>query len=193
MSKIDLLDWLKGGTLRSDGAADQVADAVLIELVLFKNLLEGLKSEDDVVRGRTADAMEKVAREYPNHAAKYLDEILAVTADETLPMANWHLAMLYGYIAAEKGTVEKTFSVLMRMLADASAFVKSWAITSLCIIARLHPQYFEEITREIGRLSGHESAAVRTRVRYALETLMNPKSPFPKTWIKSPHVQKLIE
>ena len=82
MSKIDLLDWLVGGTLRSDGAADQVADAVLIELVLFEDLLEGLKSEDDVVR---------------------------------------------------------------------------------------------------------------TRVRYALETLMNPQSPFPKTWIKSPQVQKLIE
>jgi hypothetical protein len=64
MSKIDLLDWLKGGTLRSDGAADQVADAVLIELVLFEDLLEGLKSEDDVVRGRTADAIEKVARKH---------------------------------------------------------------------------------------------------------------------------------
>lgn len=64
MSKIDLLDGLKGGTLRSDGTADQVADAVLIELVLFKDLLEGLKSEDDVVRGRTADAMEKVARKH---------------------------------------------------------------------------------------------------------------------------------
>ena len=58
-----LLEWLSGGDLRSDGIPSEVADLVLEQLHLIPDLLEGLEKSEDVIRGRTADALEKVARE----------------------------------------------------------------------------------------------------------------------------------
>ena len=50
-----VLDWLSGGDLRSDGAADQATEAVLQHPALIGDLVAGLDSPDAVIKGRTAD------------------------------------------------------------------------------------------------------------------------------------------
>ena len=60
----ELSALLTGGDLRSDGEADTVADKVLESLDLFDRLFEGLSESDDVVRARTAHALEKISRYY---------------------------------------------------------------------------------------------------------------------------------
>lgn len=60
------LTWLSGSDLRSDGMANEAAQFVLDNPQVFENLFSGLPEPDDVVRGRTADALEKVSRGRPD-------------------------------------------------------------------------------------------------------------------------------
>jgi hypothetical protein len=61
-----MLTWLSGGDLRSDGMANEAAQFVLENPQIIDDLMVGLNEPDDVIRGRTADALEKVARERPD-------------------------------------------------------------------------------------------------------------------------------
>ena len=66
----EILQWLAGGDLRSDGMANEAAEVILENPELIEELFEGLSSADEVVRGRTADALEKVGRTKPAFLAE---------------------------------------------------------------------------------------------------------------------------
>ena len=78
-----ILEWLEGGDLRSDGAANQAAEVVLKNDVLINDLIEGLRHPDDIVRGRTMDALEKVARKRPDLLRPFMTDILALVANRS--------------------------------------------------------------------------------------------------------------
>ena len=73
-----VLDWLSGGDLRSDGAADQAAEAVLQHPALIGDLVAGLDSPEAVIRGHTADALEKIARSRPDLTIWHLPLLLSL-------------------------------------------------------------------------------------------------------------------
>jgi HEAT repeat protein len=180
-----LVDWLTGGDLRSDGAADQAAQAVLQNGQLIADLAEGLLHADALVRGRTLDALEKVARTRPELVQPYLPQVINLLNTEETMLARMHAAMLFGDMALYERDVPQMLSILLGMLKDPKAFTKGWAISSLCIIARICPQYHQEIAASIQRLENDPGAAVQTRARKAMAVLSDPSRPFPKGWIKS--------
>ena len=94
-----LVDWLTGGDLRSDGAADQAAQAVLQNGQLIADLAEGLLHADALVRGKTLDAMEKVARTRPELVYPYLPQVINLLNTEETMLARMHAAMLFGDMA----------------------------------------------------------------------------------------------
>ena len=71
-----LLSILVGGDLRSDGRSDEVVEKVLADPSLLPELIKGLCVEDDVVRGRTADSLEKVPRTQYQLYSPYLALLL---------------------------------------------------------------------------------------------------------------------
>lgn len=80
-----IVEWLSTGDLRSDGAANEVADLVLQNPDLIEDLMDALRVRDDIVRGHAADALEKVARHLPELLIVHLDEIVSMTMhDEVL-------------------------------------------------------------------------------------------------------------
>jgi hypothetical protein len=181
----DLLEWLAGGDARSDGAANQVAGAVLQDNRLMADLAEGLSQTDEIVRGRTMDAFEKIARSRPDLVLPYLADILKLARIDKSTMIGMHTAMLCGHLALYSETIPQTLPLLLDMLDESKVFTKAWAITSLCIIARREPVRHAQISERIHRLRDDPSAAIRTRVRYAMEILVDDRQPFPKGWIKS--------
>jgi hypothetical protein len=187
----DLLRWLDGGDLRSDGTSNEVTDFILSNPKLLDELVEGLDSTQDVIRGRTADTLEKIARIQPAPVLKHLPIISRAALDDPVPMVRFHLAMTLGHLSMYEDHVDEIKRVLMELLDDTSVFTVSWAIASLCIVARLYPQNRERITQSIANLSNHSSVAIRTRVRKAMKTLTNPEAPLPKGWVKSIRLQHL--
>ena len=134
-----LLEWLKSGNLTSDGASNEVVRFVKADLNLLDDLVEGLKVDDGVVRGHTADALEKLARSNPERVNKYLPILLQSAEEDNVPMVRWHIAMILGYLSIFQDQVDEITNTLIDLLSDQSVFTKSWAIASLCIIGKKYP------------------------------------------------------
>lgn len=186
-----ILEWLSGGDLRSDGMANEVADIAIKNPQLFDEVYAGLEEADDVIRGRTADALEKISRKRPEFLRDHVSQLIRMAKEDPVVMVRMHLAMIFGHLAIYEELVDELASVLLFMLDDQSVFAKSWAIVSLCIIARKYPQKRDQIVSSVMQLQKDSSIAIRTKVRYAIGVLTNEGSPFPKGWIKSEHLQEL--
>jgi HEAT repeat protein len=185
-------DWLAGGDLRSDGASNEVADLVRSQLDLLPELLGALESTDPVVRGRAADALEKVARHKPDAIVPHVDRLISFSLKDSVPMVRWHVAMLLGHLAVDARLRPRIQDALLPLLDDESVFVASWAVTSLCLVAYLDPGMTNDTVQAIGRVQGSASAALRTRARKALAALTDPGADLPADWIKSERVRKMI-
>lgn len=188
-----LLEWLKVGDLTSDGAANEVVRFVRADLRLLDDLIEGLTVVEEVVRGHTADALEKLARSYPEHLLHYLPLLIRTAKEDPIPMVRWHMAMILGHLSMFSEYVEEMVAVLTELLHDKSTFTISWAIVSLCILARQYPQILDRIVNAIAPLKNSSSIAIRSKVRKALAILIDEHALFPKGWVKSSHLASLEE
>jgi hypothetical protein len=186
-----ILGWLSGGDLRSDGKSNEAADFILENPQLLDELFAGLNSSNDVIRGRTADALEKVAREKPDLFISRLPELINIANNDQVAMVKMHIAMLLGHLVVCDQKIEQIASALLRLLDDESAFTRSWSIVSLCIIGKKYPLKSKNIFERIARHQIDNSIAIRARVRKAIELLGNDDAKFPKGWIKSTHLQDL--
>lgn len=184
-----ILSWLSGGDLRSDGLASEAAQFVLGNPHVFEDLFAGLFDPDDVIRGRTADALEKIARDRPDLLINHLQEMIDLAENDPVPMVKMHLAMIFGHLAVYQESLERLISALYDLLADESVFTRSWAISSLCIIGRKYPGECQRIVNRLSQLQADRSIAIRSRVKKALIILTNPNAQFPKGWIKSELLQ----
>jgi hypothetical protein len=178
----ELLQQLTGGDLRSDGYANEVADAVLAYPDLFEPLLEGLDSRDNVVRGRTAHALERISRTRPDLLSPHLPRLLEAAGD-ALSMVRWHVAMMLANLALEVPP-DVLQATLLSMLGDGSVFVRSWAISGLAILGVVHPELGNASILALEALQRDRSVAIRSRVRNALATLRDGE-PLPAGWVKS--------
>jgi HEAT repeat protein len=177
-------DWLGVGDLRSDGLASQVAVLVNENPDLLPDLLEALANGSDTVRGHAADALERVSRLHPAWIASSLDQLLSQATSDSVPMVRWHMAMLFGNLGTAGFYDERLTRALVVLLDDCSNFVKSWAISSLCLIGRLVPQSSALILESIAPLQEDASIAVRHRAHKAVELLMNLNQQPPPGWVK---------
>jgi HEAT repeat protein len=184
--------WLAGGDLRSDGASNQVADLVLSQPDLVLDLLDACQSSDPVVRGRAADALEKVGRTRPNRIVPFSGTLIETLLADDVPMVRWHVAMLLGHLTTEATLRPRIRQALLGLLDDRSVLVASWAITSLCLVAYLDPSTTDEIVQAIGPLQHADSPALRTRAQTALSALTKPGGMIPPEWIKSERVRNQI-
>lgn len=186
-----ILEWLSGGDIRSDGVATEISELVLNNPELFDELIEGLYVSEDVVRGRTADTLEKVARSRPDLLIEYLPELMQLGVEDKVSMVRFHIAMILGHLSMYQEHVDEITATLLQLLGDNSVFVKSWTIVSLCIIGRKNPGECTRIVEAIAPLQRDESIAIRSRVSKAIPLLTNEDIPFPKGWIKSEHLKNL--
>jgi HEAT repeat protein len=186
-----ILTWLSGGDLRSDGMANEAAQMVLENPQIIDDLVAGLNEPDDVIRGRTADALEKVARERPDLLIDRLQQMIDLAKTDEVPVVKMHLAMIFGHLAIYEESVEQLISVLYDLLEDDSVFTRSWAIASLCIIGRKYPGESQRILNRLSQLQGDSSVAIRSRTSKALVILTNPEVQFPKGWVKNAHLQDI--
>ena len=180
-----LAGWLSSGDLRSDGLANEAAQFILQNPDFLGDLLAGLNDPDEAIRGHAADALEKVARARPDLVINHLMELVLIAESDGVAMVRWHIAMILGHLAGFEGVVDQTAPVLLRLLDDPSVFVKSWAIVSLCIFARKTPEWRQEILNGIASLQSDSSIAIRSKVRKAVNLLLDEAAPFPKGWVKS--------
>ena len=106
-------------------------------------------------------------------------------------MVKMHVAMTLGHMVVCDEMIDEITTTLLILLDDESAFTKSWAIVSLCIVGKKYPSKNKTIFESIARYQADGSIAIRTRVRKAMRLLGSPAARFPNGWIKSQHLQDL--
>ena len=180
----ELLEKLAGGDLRSDGRGNEVADEVIRNPLLLAKLVEGLSESDDVVRARTAHALERISRVKPELLEGLTSQFIELAETDAVPMVKWHLAMIFGNMMFSEKETSTVVSALFHLLEEESVFVKSWAIVSLTILGRKKRGKSREIITRIKALQNDKSIAIRTKVVKALRVLENENEPIPPNWIK---------
>jgi HEAT repeat protein len=185
---VDFLEMLSGGDLRSDGRSNEVVEIVLRSPQLLGKLIEALSETDDVIRGRAADALEKVSRTRPELVKEHLPLLIKLAYDDKVPMVKFHIAMIFGNLKTSGEMFDQITSALFHLLQDESVFVKSWVIVSLCIISRRNKKIQEKTIEEIRHFQNHKSIAIRSKVAKALKILEN-NEPIPPNWLKAKESQ----
>ncbi len=179
-----LLSRLEGGSLISDGDANAVADEAAKNQELLSDLLGRLSEPDDVVRARTAHALERISRTKPALLQSHLGLFLEKTGD-TMPMVKWHIAMLLGNLATTQEVGGKVLPTLFRLMGESEGvFVRSWSIVSLCVIGKKYPPLRQQILNEVSRYREDKKASIKVKIKKTIACL-EKNEPIPKGWLKN--------
>ena len=178
-----VLNRLKGGSLVSDGFANEVADEVLKHTELLDDLIDGLATTDDVIRARTAHAIERISRSKPDLIKNLLPDLIELALNDPVPMVRWHMPMTFANVAFMDPELDRVFPALFRQLEDESVFVKTWAIASLVILGQRKKDVGKEIKRRLAVLVTDPSISVRTRAKKAI-AILDGTQPITKGWYK---------
>jgi len=187
-----LAAWLRSGDLRSDGLADEAVRLIVQNHDLLPELLAALDAPEPVLRAHAADAIEKLGRTRPELLRPHAEDLIARARQDQPAAVLMHLAMLFGHLALYADLRPALLAALLDLLRKPGAFTRSWAVSSLCILARLEPGQLESILPAIRSQDAGTSAAVRARVRKALPLLTNPAARFPPGWVKCEQLQFLV-
>jgi hypothetical protein len=161
-----ILEKLRGGNLRSIGRADEVAEDMIENPVLFGAVFEGLFDGDPVIRMRSADALEKASSRRPEHIQPFKRQLIEEAPNVKQKEVRWHLAQIYSYLELDEEERRRVVLVLFTFVEEAdSHIVKVNCLQTLTELAledaRLRPKVVEILLQE--RTSGAPSVVSRTR------------------------------
>jgi hypothetical protein len=165
-----ILTLLTGGDRRSIGRAREVATRVGEDTKLFPQLIKGLWADDEVLRLRAADAVEKVTRARPQLLRRYKKSLLGFMAEERQQEVRWHLAVMIPRLRLNAEERETAMRLLEEYLQDRSSIVKTFALQGMADLARQCPD--EEMRRRVvdtlRQAERGGTAAMRARSRKLL-------------------------
>lgn len=89
-----ILDELRGRDRRSIGRSNQVVTIVRRKPALFPALIDGMHHDDELVRMRAADAVEKLTVTNPEWLPPFTAQLMKLAAGATQQELRWHPAQL---------------------------------------------------------------------------------------------------
>ena len=170
-----ILKKLSGGDRRSIGRSNEIAADVLVRPAqsprLLKVLIGALTSPDEVLRMRSADAVEKITMQRPELLQPFKKNLLSLAGTITQKEVRWHLAILIPRL--ELTATERTVSVeiLFDFLRDTSSIVKTFAMQSLADLASTDQRLKSQIRPLLEEFTQIGTPAMRARGRKILRKL----------------------
>jgi len=167
----DILEKLRGGDLRSIGRANEVAQELENNPVLFESVFDGLSSTEPVVRMRSADVIEKATQRKPELLAGYTLKVIQVLTTAEQKEVCWHMAQIAPRLKCNKSEENEIIESLKSYLLHKSKIVQVSAMESLATIAERNNSILNEV---IGIITKHKetgSPAIQSRGRKLLQRL----------------------
>jgi hypothetical protein len=170
-----ILKKLVGGTRRSLGHTNQIVTEVLSRPRLFSHLVAALTSDDEVLRMRAADAIEKISAQRPDFLGPFKKNLFALAAGSAAPSlqqeVRWHLALILPRLKLTSTERALTTDLLFEYLRDKSIIVKTHALQSLADLAASDPHLKLRVLPILHATAETGSAAQRARARKLLQWL----------------------
>jgi hypothetical protein len=167
-----IYDLLTGNDLRSIGKADEVVKLVTSDPELFDEVFNGIFHKDKVIRARCADAVEKVARKFPEYIQKKKTIILKNLDEFNQKEVVWHIALMLGYLRLTKKEFNNAFVKLNLWLASSdSILVKVSCMQTLAGYAMKNKSITKNVCDEIQKQMINGAPAIKARGRHLLKAL----------------------
>nr|VFK25690.1 MAG: hypothetical protein BECKMB1821G_GA0114241_101531 [Candidatus Kentron sp. MB]VFK29676.1 MAG: hypothetical protein BECKMB1821I_GA0114274_101130 [Candidatus Kentron sp. MB]VFK74867.1 MAG: hypothetical protein BECKMB1821H_GA0114242_101130 [Candidatus Kentron sp. MB] len=166
-----LVNRLHGGDLRSIGAAGEIVAEIGNKQDLFDEVFSGIYSDIPVVRMRSADVIEKVARKHPHLLRKHKEAILSRWDEYQQKEVKWHIALLVSYLELNSRDRQFVVARLTNWLMDKqeSRIVRVNAMEGLAGIASQAPTLREQVKKLLEAQVRCGTPAMRARGRKLLE------------------------
>ncbi len=163
---MNIRQQLEGGNPRSLGNADVVAAHVLANQDQLEALFECVFDDDEIVRLRSGDALEKVCRQQPDLFRPYIDRLFNEVANIDQASVQWHLAQMIGELPLDQVQTHKALDILKRNLRTATDWiVLNYSLQVFASFvqndASLRPHFLTELKRHSN--SKHKSVAKRAQ------------------------------
>jgi HEAT repeat protein len=165
----EIIEMLSGGDRRSIGASEEVVALVVEDHSRFPELVDAISGEDDLVRLRAADALEKVSRQVPELLPSYR-KLLKKLAVSPQMEVRWHIAQMMPRLKLEGDDRAEAVGLLYAYLEDESAIVRVSALSSLAEFSRDDDELRARFLPVLEDLVESGSPAVRARCRKLLKT-----------------------
>ncbi len=168
MASKTILSLLTGGDRRSIGRSDEVAALVAKKPRLFSELMQGLRSEDPLVRMRAADAAEKVTRIDAALLRPYKKQLLGLLAEAEEQELRWHIAAIVPRLPLSAAERRVASGVLRRYLEDRSSIVRTFALQGLADLAKDDAEMRVEVIEVLREACRNGTPAMKARGRKLL-------------------------
>jgi hypothetical protein len=164
--------------LRSEMAKLEHASLDALESLIKKrkpsliNQLVLLVADDDPrIQVRATWLLKRLAEE----KIAFSDNQLVAIFDSVSTLAYWearlHVCQLLGHVKIPKGCERKVAGFLERSVTENNKFLRAWAYSGFCELARQRPEYREYALEHLDRADTDKSAAVKARVRNIRESM----------------------
>lgn len=128
---------LEGGDPRSLGNVNEIVTRVLDNPSDMAELFECLFSKDEIVRMRSSDALEKIARIRPDWFAPYVERLLQDAAQIRQPSVQWHLAQIVSSVPLSDAQTARAIRLLQYNLHTMNDWiVANFTLEALAVFAR---------------------------------------------------------
>jgi hypothetical protein len=168
VARAGTLEKLAGGDRRSIGRSDEVVNQVLKDSSQFADVFNAMLSDDDVVRARAADAVEKITRARPDLLLPYKKQLLQQIALLEQQEVRWHVAQMLCRVPWNPKERARAVEVLLGYLRDKSRIVVTFALQALSDLAKNDKNLRAMVTGLLEEAVRNGSPAVRSRAKRLL-------------------------
>jgi hypothetical protein len=166
-----ILKKLKGNDRRSIGRSNEVVKEVLANPSLFGDLLEGMVSQDPIIRMRAADAVEKITSKHPELLQPYKSKIIQQVSKIEQQEVRWHVAQLFSRLLLTHGERRGAVGILNNFMKDKSKIVRTFSMQALADIAEKDTELRAPIIEKLEELTKTGSPAMKSRGKKVLAKL----------------------
>ena len=164
-------EMLSGGDLRSIGRVPEVLDRMEKDTERMNELVRCLDSGDPVVRGRAADALEKLTTRRPDLLKPIKKVLLREASGSVQQEVRWHMAQMLPRLPLTPRQIPDVFSLLRSYFRDRSVIVQVCALQAMFDLSLKDPSLRGPV-RELVEASCRTGApALRARGRKLISLL----------------------
>jgi HEAT repeat protein len=160
-------DLLSGGNPRTLRNVDQVVETVLADPDRLEELTRCLlDSDDQVVRMRAGDALEKVCRAQPPLIQPHVRLLLGDLAKIAQPSVQWHVAQMLGRVRLTTAQRRRAARLMDQNLHESSDWiVLNTSLDTLAILARADPAIVDDLRPRLRRHAHSHFKSLANRAR----------------------------
>lgn len=167
----DLVEMLGGGDRRSIGRVPEVVEMATGNPSFVADLVLALFRDDEIVRMRAADALEKLSAEEPHILQPHKRELMELGRTADQQEVRWHLAQMLPRLPLSRSERRELVDLFLRYLQDKSRIVRTFALQALADLAREDPSLREEVLRTVEAAASKGPPSVQSRARKLLSEL----------------------